>query len=327
MWKILDSEEWQIETQKKNLSIFYNIDYLKIISETYNLKITLMGYEQKKKSVSLIAFFSKNNNIIVPEGFSYCPFNVDKNIAEQTYFDICDSLILNLKSNFKKIYFKLDIDFYDVRPFIWNDFKIEIKYTHIKKDQLPPHHSIIKNLSKINSKEFKFILEEANDQSIELNTDFLKQLGSSPNKIYHYRKIIEGWSNCGYLKAFSLYKGINLVSSNLILMDIPKKKVYTILLNNGKTNEKFGHTLLYFSQLNWCYENGFREIDFCGANILGISVFKSFFNTELKMYFKLSYHPITGFIRSKWKIIFQKMYLSKGYVLNILKIFNRQQKY
>ncbi|RKD19560.1 hypothetical protein BCY91_13240 [Pelobium manganitolerans] len=318
MWKTLSISEWEEITVKKNTTIFYKYDYLETISTTYNLKINLMGYKSKGDYLSFISFFSKGKDIIIPEGFSYSPFYIEKGIAEQIYFGICDSLIVNLKSDFKKICFKLEVDFFDLRPFIWNNFKIEVRYTHIKNNSLAPHYSINKNLSKIDLYEFEFVAEDTSEKSVDINLNFLKALGSSPSHIHHYKQLINGWSKSGYLKAFNLYKKGELIASNLVLFDYPKKKVYTILLNNAKTNEKFSHTLLYYNQINWCYENGFTEVDLCGANIRGISIFKSFFNTDLKMYFIISYRPFTGYLKSKWKVVFNKLYLAKGYILNKL---------
>jgi hypothetical protein len=234
------------------------------------------------------------------------------------YFDVNNSLIAILKKKFRSINLKLGINIIDIRPFIWSGFKIQTKYTHLKNNLLLAHKSVIKNLSKISDQKYYFEVEQPCESSIKLNIDFLQKLGSSKFHCIKYEMLIKKWAENGYLKAFNIYKNQELLCSNLVLIDEATKRAYTILLNNVDYTEKYAHTFLYQSITDWCFKKGIFEIDFCGANIPGISIFKSYFNTELKIYYKISYHSFSNSLYDVKKSIFLFLYKIKGRLSYIL---------
>jgi hypothetical protein len=311
MWTAIDEKSWEIEKTNFGLSLFFCPKYLKAVAEVYQLDLNYYCFRKKNKILAMVSFFSKGKKIIMPENFSYSPIFIIESLSEAIYFEINDSLIELLKKSFKRIFFKFDTSFSDVRPYIWKDFEIKIKYTHLKNNNLSSHKSVVKNISKIINEEYYFEVEQPNPNLIKLNLDFLRKLGISKFHCFNYHNLLEKWTEIGYLKAFNISKNQQILCSNLVLVDLNQRKAFTILLNNVNNGDKYAHTLLYQSIINWCFKEGITEVDFCGANISNISIFKSSFNTELKTYFTVSYSRNYDFclkIANKFRLMFQKVF-------------------
>jgi hypothetical protein len=317
MWNRITKEDWIVTTKKLDLSLFYNSEYLDCIADVFKLKIHYFICTTKEGILALGAFFcDSNRNIVLPEGFSYSSFYLKNDLTEKSYGDLQISLIKILKSEFKNIKLKFETTITDVRPFIWEGFNLEVKYTHIKTNDLPPEASVINNLSKQVVKEYRFEVEELNNSNLLLNLEFLKKLSFSAKKIKELQKLLQLWAECNYLKAYSIYKKNILVCSNLVLIDFNSSKVYTILLNKPDKQYKFAHSYLYHSMIEWGKENGINTIDFCGANYKSISEFKSRFNTELTMYFVVSYSPLRAKLKSAYSSIIY--ILSRAFLFKLI---------
>lgn len=292
MWNTLTEDNWLLAINELNLPLFYQPNYLNSIAIVYQLKVNYLSFETKYQTIALIAFLSQTNkNVVLPEGFSYSPFYIKNDINEKTYVDILHSFIAILKKDFRSVKLKLSISITDIRPFIWEGFNVEVKYTHIKANDLAPDANIIKNLGKQIIEEYKFKVEELSDENLSINLEFLKTLNFSEKKLKQHQKLIKLWNNSGYIKVFSIYKDSTLVCSNLVFLDFKSSNAYTILLNQVDAVHKYAHTYLYDNMIKWGKKNQINTIDFCGANFKSISEFKSRFNTELKMYFMVNYYP------------------------------------
>ena len=312
MWNRITEDNWIKIIEGLDLPIFFKHDYLKSISNSFSLQLNYFSFFKNSQVVSLFAFFSDSNrDIIIPEGFSYSPFYFQADLSEKLYVDTVTSLIKILKKDFKNIKLKLPTDITDVRPFIWENFSAEIKYTHIKKNGLLPEISVLKSLGKDFNNDYQFKVEELNKSSLMLNLEFLKTLDISQKKISHHEELLKNWFNCGYLKAFNLYRNNFLICSNLVLIDYYNSKAFTILLNKVDKQFKYAHANLYSNIILWCKENSINTIDFCGANFQTISEFKSRFNTDLKMYFVVNYYPINNLLLKFKKRVIKTIFKMK----------------
>jgi hypothetical protein len=289
MWTRITEDNWLKSIKEFNLSIFYQSDYLKSISQSFDLELNYFSFSKNNQVFSLVAFFNnKSRHIIFPEGFSYSSFHIQNNLSEKVYLDIITSLIKILKKDFKNIKFKLETNITDIRPFSWENFSIEVRYTHIKQNNLPPEKRVLKSLRKDYNSDYDFKFEELNHASLKLNLDTLRALSFSKTKINLHQKLLATWAERGYLKAFNLYRSNTLICSSLVLIDYSNFRVYIILINKVEKEFKNAHSFLYQQIISYCKENGWQTVDFCGANFKSISEFKSRFNTELKMYFMVS---------------------------------------
>lgn len=289
MWYIIQSEEWERSVKILSLPLFFDIEYINSITKTTGLKVSFYCFKKKNRILALGAVYSQSNKIVLPEHFSYTPLWFISDISEINYFEILNSFIKELKVKFKEIELKLPTQFTDVRPFIWEYFKVENKYTYMKKDNLPPHYSVEKNLSKLELGYYTFCVEDVNISSIKINLSFLKELKTSDVLMKKYNKFLIEWAELGILKSFNLYKDDVLLCSNIAFIDEKTGSIYTILLNKVDQSFKYAHTYLYSSIISWAKENDFKTVDFCGANMLSISKFKSSFNMDLVPYFVVKY--------------------------------------
>ena len=312
MWNRITEDNWIKIIDGLFLPIYFKHDYLKSISISFSLQLNYFSFFNNNQVVSLLAFFTNSNrDIILPEGFSYSPFYIQTNLSEKLYVDTTTSLINILKKDFKNIKLKLPTDIIDIRPFMWENLSVEIKYTHVKKNGLLPEASVLKSLGKDFNNDYEFKVEKLNKSSLMLNLEFLKTLNFSQKKISQHEELLKNWGNCGYLKAFSLYRNNFLVCSNLVLIDYYNSKAFTILLNKVDKQFKYAHANLYSNIIFWCRDNCINSIDFCGANFQSISEFKSRFNTDLKMYFVVKYHPINNLLLKFKKMVIKTIFKIK----------------
>lgn len=289
MWNRVSADEWQSAKRQFSNSLFFSSEFLDDIAAVYSLTTHFFLYKQKGKTLSAISFFSSGNRIITPVEFYYLPFWIQPNLSEPVYFEVVGSLAQLLKSDYRSIYFKLGVHIHDIRPFIWADFKIENKFTHLKVDHRSPHPSVTKNLRKSEVAQYRFAVIKPDGPSVQTNMEFLQSLGFQKSLCDKYVQLIHKWIYRGVLSAFNIYKGEKLICSNLVLLDREEKKAYQILLDNTGKEDRLAHTVLYSKLFEWCFENGFEVVDTCGANIRKISAFKSYFGTELRQYYKISY--------------------------------------
>lgn len=294
MWHKINCTEWKLETSKLQLPIFYDSDFLNSTANTFNLNIDYFCFNKKGKIIALGAFFIKGTKIVRPENFSFTALWFSEELSDVAYIEIAEVLIQLLKNNYSKISLKLNSQISDIRPFTWANFKIEIKYTYIKKNDLAPHYSVSKNLSKLEKDHYVFKVQEIDNNSWQINLKFLKKLGFSISLCSSYQLLLFEWDKIGILKALNVYKKKELICSNIVLFDKDNHKLYTILLNSVNIEEKHAHTFLYTSIFNWCKENGISDIDLCGANLKSVSKFKSYFNADLTPYFSISYSSINN---------------------------------
>lgn len=292
MWDKTERNVWKAETGKLKLPIFYDADFLTATSNVFNTKVDYYILRKKGNVVGLAAFHIKNKNIVTPESFTFSTLWFSDQLGDVGFVESATSIIKLLKSNYTKIKIKLNPHIKDIRPFSWANFQIESKYTYLKKGYKESHYSVSKNLSKLPDNFYVFKVESADRNSLDINLKFLKSIGFSTSVCERYNHLLKNWDKLGILKAFNLYKENKLICSNIVILDKEDSKAYTILLNNASKEDKYAHTYLYQSIIDWCEENDIREVDLCGANLQSVAKFKSYFNAELTSYFLLSYSPL-----------------------------------
>lgn len=305
MWIKVNCQTWKNSTENLELSIFFHTDFLTATASAFNLNIDYYLFQKKGKILSLGAFYIRNSKIITPEKFSFTALWFSNKLNDVVYLEIAESLIQLLKKKYSDISLKLDPQIRDIRPFLWGNFNVENKYTYLKKDNNPPHYSIIRNISKLPQQYYSFKVSSLEESSLLVNLQFLRVLGFSKSLINSYKILINNWGRIGVIKSFNVYRDEELVCSNIVIVD--KNKIYTILLNNAGSKDKYAHTYLYMSIINWSQQKGISEIDFCGANLPSISKFKSYFNSELTRYYIVNYNCFDEYLMKFKSIIFSNI--------------------
>lgn len=294
MWCKINFEIWKAKTEKARFPLFFQIDFLRTTAKIFNAEVHCYSFEKKGKLLALGAFYVKGKKIITPESFSFTALWFDDELNDLVYLECADSLIQLLRANFNKISLRLDPKIKDLRPFIWSNFNVENKYTYIKKGYSEPHYSVSKNIAKLSENYYSFKVEKVEMTSIMINIEFLKALGFSNVVRGFYKSLIIDWEKLGFIKAFNVYKQTELICSNIAILDDNASKIYTILLNNVGLKEKYAHTFLYQSIINWGKKNNITEIDLCGANLPSVSKFKSYFNAELVSYYIVNFNSFNN---------------------------------
>ncbi len=299
----IDSTRWRNILPLKSLSLFFNPDYLEAVGYAFNVNVRYFIFFEKETVLFASVVFEKNKNIVLPECFTYSPLWMCESLSDYKKVEIQKLFIEILKKQYRKILFKFNIDILDVRPFKWQKFQEQVKYTYIKNTSELPHKSIIKNLKKIDHDLFEFETKVTEISCLAVFMPFFTSLGYSESRWDCCKELFTLWSESGYLRTFNIKKGNQVIASNLVLLDNNMQKAYTIVLNPTDNTEKYIHTYLYQNIIDWLQVNGYTEVDLCGANIEGVASFKSFFLPALKSYYYVSYSSFNPLLNYMGRIL------------------------
>lgn len=303
----VDIHSWNQLIKEKTDDLMFNSDYLEALAESFNFKIKYFILNEQEKNLLASAVFIKGKNIVIADNYTYQPLWIESALSERKKNDSLIQFINFLKKNFRKIDFRLNPDLFDIRSFKWEGFNIETRYTYLRKKDTPINKTIRARFLRIKEELPNVIVGEPTISDIQVNIDFLKILKFSKAKIAAYKTFLVKWNNLGYLKAFSVNSDDKIECSFLVLIDKKAKRAYTLMINKANRNREYIHALIYKSIIEWLDENGFEDVDFCGANMKGISKFKSFFNPQLRIYFIVRYHPILNIVYSIKQILIRNI--------------------
>ncbi|MDF3076306.1 MAG: hypothetical protein K0S09_195 [Sphingobacteriaceae bacterium] len=297
----ISEAEWAQALELEPLPVFFQPDYLSAVANSFKVSIKYYVLKKKGKLAVAIAVFVKGRSIVLPENFTYSPLWVSDAMDERDRLEVLKQLLTSLKASFYRIALRFSVEVTDVRPFIWQGFQVENRYTYIKTPGLQAHYSIEKNLKHKNVESYNCIAQVPDATSVRVNIRFLRSLGYSAKKTKAFMSLFTALAERGYLRAFSLYRADICLGSNLVLLDKKLLKAYMLALNPISRSEKYAHTFLYQYMIETLFSQGHKEIDFCGANMEGIANFKSYFNPQLRPYFIIRYSAV----RNRFKRVFQ----------------------
>ena len=294
----IDKGEWLaiIAGHEQLNSLFFNPDFLSTVKEAFSYQLHYFVAVQKQIPLFAAAIFSKGTDVVVPLAFTYSSIYVEKTISDRKRVDVLKSFIELLKKDFKKISFRLNSELQDLRPFIWQGFKLDLRYTYIKEVRLDVHQSILRNTERAKNENFFFRVSEVNEEVIKVNLDDFIKYGLKKATYQNYHKLFEQLSLMGNLKSFNVYKGEELICANIVLLDKSNQTLYTLLIN--KTHYKNATAYLYKETIDWCAAYDYQFIDYCGANEERIADFKSYFNPHLSSYYLVSYTPYKNMLNN-----------------------------
>lgn len=283
-----DGTTWKETLANKDLPVFFEVDYLKAIRDSFNVTVDYFFYQEADEVVFASAVFVKRGRVIIPENFTYNPFWFKPGLNERRQLKIQKLFIEHLKSKYRNIALKFNMNVMDVRAFKWQGFDAEVRYTYLKDTGKPSHPDIEKNIKKAD-KSVLIIAGKMSEEIIDMNLGFLRRLGYNNQKRRAYKYLLLELEKLCYLKSFAVIKEDVLLAASIVLLDKKQKKAYTLISSPIVREIKYAHTLLYQERIDWLFKNGFKTVDFCGANMDSISNFKSFFNPELCPYYIVRY--------------------------------------
>lgn len=294
MWELCTDEEWDAYSDNVGLNVFFNLAFIRNVAESYSLRVEKFIYKKKTQIIGIGAVYIDRSRVVQPDWFIETPIYVNKNRGEEIYLEAYDTLLAFLKNKFSSIQIRLPLECDDIRPFIWSNYYVSIRYTHLKNGILNSgyHKSIGKKLSKYqNTNKFSITVSDYSEEGFYLIQKFQQKFGVSGKLLRKSQKFYYSQKGTERIKFFDVYDKDNnrVICSRIALLDIENKKIYFLMISDVASKEKNVHTYLHDYVLNWALINGIEKVDFCGANIKSISIFKSYFGTELKSYYVVSY--------------------------------------
>ncbi len=298
MVKQVGKEEWLtiLANQQALRSLFFNPDFLATVKDTFGYQLHYYVAIQKQVPLFAAAVFSRGKDVVVPLAFTYSSIYLDQTISDRRRVDLLKSFIGLLKKDFRNISFRLNAEMEDLRPFIWEGFQVDLRYTYIKRIGEDVHDSILRNVERAKNEDFCFKVSVVEREAIKKNLDDFRHYGLPRSAYGQYYQLFERLAFMGCLRSFNVYKGEELICANIVLLDEEKHQLHTLLIN--KTNHKNATSYLYKETIDWCAVNNYQFIDYCGANDERISDFKSYFNPHLSPYYLVSYSPFRSFINN-----------------------------
>ncbi len=273
-------------------SLFGSEKFLRIISNIYECDIKYAGVFFKDKPVLLIPLLIKNKKVVSPNHYFYQFIWINSSIINSwSQIEAMDFFLEQLIKRYKSIKFKLPPDLMDVRPFIWRDFKINLKFTYIKNLRLLDYHQNIKRILKKKLDDFSFHMDDDWNQVWVLHSNNLLDFGLSNIKIEKIISMMKKLKDNNFLHTFNIsYRGV-FVTSIISVIDVKCGIAYFPLIGTTTNySEKGLSAHLYDFTFSKLIELGINDVDLMGANMKSISRFKNKFNPELRHYYEVSYN-------------------------------------
>jgi hypothetical protein len=285
----LNKLNWNQNIENIIPDLMFKSEYVELLSQSFKFKINYIVIKQSG-NINLVAIvFFKKNRIVFADNYTYQPLWINPSISERKQSGILSFFIKHIIKNFESVKFKLNPLLMDIRPFKWAGFSVEPKYTYFRYLNTPIHKNINARLKRGKIEILDVLVDKPTWSDININIDFLKTLKFNKRKIENYSRFLKDLKESGFLKSFSIISEGETIYSFLVLVDMFSKKAYTLMINGSTRNQEYFHALIYKKIIEWADEKSIEIIDLCGANMEGISQFKSYFNPQLKQYFIVRY--------------------------------------
>jgi hypothetical protein len=276
--------------------IFANPNFLDCIANLNDSKTIYFIFLEKEMPMVAFALMEKGSAIISAKFYNnYSGLWIKQGLKEKKINQVLMQSIACLKNKYDDIKLVLPTNIVDVRPFKWEGFAVDIRYTYIKNlSELNFKTDVRRNYDKaINELKLTFSLSQITDD-IWLNyIHQLKTIGFRNVIISLIQKWVTSLERNNLVFTFIIKNEINneYLGSAIVLIDDLDKKAY-LLYNHTFADDNQSQTTayLYVKLHHWLAEKGYVCLDYLGANFKNIAEFKSNFNPALVPYFTVSYN-------------------------------------
>lgn len=288
--KEISGKDWnQLAAQADNASVFGQQDVVAVIADVFAVKPIYFIVVKKDRPIFGLLVYARGNKIIHPLTDIYTAlwqYSLSPLGLQQAWL----VLIKHLQRFFVRIDFILPISIQDIRPFIYQGFKADVKYTYINNFS----HSYANELQSLWRKANRMGVNFAKDDAETYIKHVIKGFDFLPfgkSDKLRLEKFIYGMHNIGKLNAVGAFLDGKLIASALSLIDKKEKVAYNLFVSSHKANYHTGvHTALYLENFNQLKQQGVCAIDLCGATAEGVGNFKAGFNGELNAYYHVRYN-------------------------------------
>lgn len=281
------------EIDLKNINGIFHPSVLNIACDNLKCRISAFSLKTEKINIPLIILIKKNKVIEVPS-FQYtgfCPIKEDikGKSYERHWFEIIKTLKEHLPRHGS---FLIHPFYHDLRPFIWNKFKVDILYTYRayekwNKDLIT--HEEKKHIKKVLKNDIRIDNYGKTDQMIDLLFNSYSRHNRKPPYEREYLfKLVERLEELKYLKIRAAYYNDDKLIAFRAMIN-GEKECFDWIAGSTENGLKTGaNSYLLYSCIKEETGNG-KTVDLCGANTLSIARFKSGFNVELVQYARISW--------------------------------------
>ncbi len=285
----VEKADWNATVENFVTDLMFKSDYVELLSKSFLFDVRYLIIKEKGTINLASVIFIKKNKVVLADNYTYQPLWVNPTISERRQNGVLTYFIQYLKANFNSIKLKLSPLIKDIRPFKWEGFSVEPRFTYLRSINSPIHKKISGRIKKLRNEMPDILIGEPSMADISINIEFLKNLKFNNRKVGSYQCFLTGLKELGCLKTFTLKVENEIYCAYLVLVDLANKKAYTLMVNGADRNHRQLHALLYQEINNWADLNGVKTVDFCGANIKGISNFKSYFNPTLQLFYTVRF--------------------------------------
>lgn len=280
--------------------------------KTYGVSVHYFIYYHKQKPCISFLAYSKGKKLINPNYFLYSAIWIDETLSETAYIEHCTAFVRAMTNRFNAIYLITPTKLKDIRPFLWNGFSAQPRFTYLKKlEELDYENEITKHIKAVEKLDYQWKVEKLTAEVLQINLETLAKLNFIKKKIALIRNFLSNSGLVEQIQCFSCYDNGKLLLSNIVLVDENSKTAYTILLNkSSKADAKKPHAYLYHFIFSNLKTNGYEFVDLMGADMKSISIFKSRFGADLQNHYELSYSSSRHFkstVKNKVKGLAKKV--------------------
>lgn len=305
--RALDREEfprWDDFVRERSPGLlFFRSPWLSSMSRVFGADWGVLGFfhgEDLVGGMPLFILSRRGCRISAPPRYTpYCGFllSLSSERAERLQSQaqaLARSLTKTLSERFDFVAIASSPQFVDLRPFYQAGWEIKVLYTHLLKltseEELHSRlDSAVKN--KLNkARKLSVAVEEEEEASVffPLWEMSLRRQGQRPFIVAsRFRELFEDLRRENLVRLFVARLGGEAVASRVAVIDRPL--VYDWLAGADSDHFRTGaNQLLVWEMIREFREEGFSQLDFCGANLPGVADFKASFGGELKSYYSLS---------------------------------------
>ncbi len=297
----IDIERWCEITKEGEVGVFGSKEFLLTTAEVYKYNFLFCLVTYNGNSILTVPLFTHKSKVTFPNHYFY-QFVWQNEWEKESWsvLDAWDVLLKQLQSKYTEIKIRLPISVTDSRPFIWNNFDINIKYTYIKTLVDLCYHQNIKRIVKKEKVEYTFKKNCDWDENWKFHNEDLNSFGVRVIHKSSYMKYFKGLKDSGLVQVFNAYHNNVFLSSILVIIDRRLKTAYFPLIGTADGHYKSGlPAMLYNYTLTELKSEGFETVDLVGANIRNIAKYKSKFLPTLFPFFEVSYSKRAVFAKTK----------------------------
>lgn len=293
-------------------SISCDAKYLAVTEINTGLKPVFYIFTNNNEVTIGFALFERKNRIVMPKQLLfYSGIWIKGGLHDDDFNNHFFEAIAQLKKKYTSITLVTAPEITDLRPFLWNNFQAELRYTYCKASDDNNYSERIFRYYKRALKKIGLFhtVCSFNDLDWKGYNDLFKTLHYSTKQIIHIKNWLSELDKNNFLWCLQINNAqMQCAGSGIVLLDKVLKKGYFIYMDiNKNQHSSETNAYIYIEIQKWLLENGYDELDYLGANFKTIANYKSRFYPKLKPYYVVHYNRYNLNIMTYFKMLIKKI--------------------